>query len=113
VCHGDFHPNNIFLTTTRAVVIDWMDASLGHPLADVARTKTILEGLTVVEPSSANTLNAFITIYLNHYFTVYPGSPSDLELWQPFVAAVRLSEGHHELQAWLLERVNKGLTHMF
>lgn len=35
LCHGDFHPGNILLTADRAVIIDWIDASRGNPLADV------------------------------------------------------------------------------
>ena len=36
--HNDFHPDNIMLTPNGPVIIDWIDATCGHPLADVART---------------------------------------------------------------------------
>jgi len=35
VCHGDFHPDNIMLTPTGPIVIDWIDATQGHPAADI------------------------------------------------------------------------------
>ena len=38
VCHGDFHPLNVVVDGTSAVVIDWTDAGLGPREADVART---------------------------------------------------------------------------
>ncbi len=44
ICHGDFHPGNILITCKRAVVIDWIDASIGNPLADVARSSIIAAG---------------------------------------------------------------------
>jgi thiamine kinase-like enzyme len=37
LCHGDPNPNNILITSDgRAVVIDWMNASIGNPEADLA-----------------------------------------------------------------------------
>ena len=36
LCHGDFHPDNIMISGNDAIVIDWIDASRGNPLADVA-----------------------------------------------------------------------------
>ena len=43
VCHGDFHPANILFGTTGPIIIDWADASIGHVLADVARTSILFE----------------------------------------------------------------------
>jgi len=31
LCHGDFHPDNVILSTRGAVVIDWNDATQGNP----------------------------------------------------------------------------------
>lgn len=41
--HGDLHPGNILLGRDGPVVIDWFDATVGHPLADVARTALLLQ----------------------------------------------------------------------
>lgn len=38
VNHGDFHPLNVVVDGESASVIDWTDAGLGPPEADVART---------------------------------------------------------------------------
>jgi aminoglycoside phosphotransferase (APT) family kinase protein len=35
VCHGDFHPDNILLPSQGEIIIDWIDASRGNPLADL------------------------------------------------------------------------------
>jgi aminoglycoside phosphotransferase (APT) family kinase protein len=36
LCHGDPNPGNILIRSGKPVVIDWMDASIGNPEADLA-----------------------------------------------------------------------------
>ncbi len=43
VCHADFHPDNILLSTRGPIIIDWTSGTRGHPQADVARTCTLFE----------------------------------------------------------------------
>lgn len=43
MCHLDFHPDNVILTSSGPVVIDWMTAARGEPGLDVARTLLLLE----------------------------------------------------------------------
>lgn len=40
--HGDLHPGNVLLDHRGPVVIDWFDATVGHPAADIARTQLLL-----------------------------------------------------------------------
>lgn len=40
--HGDLHPGNVLLGRDGPVVIDWFDATVGHPVADAARTTLLL-----------------------------------------------------------------------
>lgn len=40
--HGDLHPNNVILAESGPVIIDWYDASVGHPAADIARSKLLM-----------------------------------------------------------------------
>jgi aminoglycoside phosphotransferase (APT) family kinase protein len=40
--HGDLHPGNILFGRGGPVVIDWFDATVGHPAADLARTMLLL-----------------------------------------------------------------------
>lgn len=37
VCHGDFHPDNIIMSSRGPIIIDWLTATQGNPLADVAK----------------------------------------------------------------------------
>ncbi len=44
LCHGDLHPGNILMTADGEVIIDWIDSSIGNPLADLARTTILILG---------------------------------------------------------------------
>lgn len=113
ICHGDFHPANILLTSTRAVVIDWIDASLGNPLADVARTSVICLGAVSSSqiPGTALRLGLqlFHFLYLRRYFQLHPGGRNEYLRWLPIVAAARLNENIPELESWLIETAQKVL----
>jgi aminoglycoside phosphotransferase (APT) family kinase protein len=109
LCHGDFHPGNILLSRPDPVIIDWIDSSIGNPLADVART-------TVLALGSANTqsskfaycsISATHALYLRRYFQLRPGGRDEYRRWLPIVAAARLSEGITELEPWLLAQAGK------
>jgi uncharacterized protein (TIGR02172 family) len=43
LCHGDFHPGNIFISDGHAAVIDFMNVCKGDFLYDVARTIFLVE----------------------------------------------------------------------
>lgn len=111
LCHGDFHPGNILLSQPGATVIDWIDASIGNPLADLARTSILLQGLIAVR--SQRSWSEFIgihilhAVYLRRYFQLRPGGMDEYRRWLPIVAAARLSEGIIELDSWLLTQAGK------
>jgi len=99
LCHGDFHPSNILLTQEGPVIIDWVDATQGHPLADVARTYMMLQTgrLPDVMPEDQRhqielLRQQFYTAYLDRYRQLHPFSHSELDAWLPPIAAGRLSE---------------------
>lgn len=113
LCHGDFHFDNVLITAQGPVVIDWIDAALGRPLADVARSSVILLG--ILAPGSGATWVERVMvrwhhrIYLRHYFRLRPGGEEEFRAWRPIVAAARMSEGIAEIQDWLLSLVQEGL----
>ncbi|MCF6461989.1 aminoglycoside phosphotransferase family protein [Clostridium sp. Cult1] len=43
LCHGDFHPGNIFIHNGQTTVIDFMNICRGHFLYDIARTVFLVE----------------------------------------------------------------------
>lgn len=113
ICHGDFHPGNILLAAERVVVIDWIDASLGNPLADAARTTVIAIGATaspqVPNRALKSLIRLFHAVYLRYYFRLRPGGQEEYRRWLPIVAAARLSEEIPELETWLIKTARKGL----
>lgn len=111
VCHGDFHPANVLISGYDATVIDWIDASGGNPLADVARTSIILLGAAVssqvVNPLLKLFLRTFHSAYLREYFRLRPHGQDEYRRWLPIVAGARLSEGIPELEEWLVKRARR------
>ena len=109
ICHGDMHPGNILLTARGEVVIDWVDATCGNPLADVARTSIIMMGAAssaqITNPFMKACIRLFHAVYLRHYFNLCPGGEHEYRRWLPIVAAARLSERIPELESWLVAQV--------
>ena len=110
LCHGDFHRGNVSLSGRGPVIIDWIDASIGYPGADVGRTLLLLEG--EIATSGAGSvpvivlLKLFIRAYLKGYRNHNEGSAdSGLDQWRPILAAVRMAEGIDELNPWLFDVV--------
>jgi uncharacterized protein (TIGR02172 family) len=113
LCHGDFHPGNILVAPHGEVVIDWIDASLGNPLADVARTVILAQGAleTGQLPGTLQktVIRLLLAAYLRHYFRLRLAGKVEYQHWLPLVAAGRLSEGIPELETWLIARAGQGL----
>jgi uncharacterized protein (TIGR02172 family) len=114
VCHGDFHPANVLVSGREATVIDWIDASRGNPLADVARTSIILLGAAETSQISNSFIKGLLkishTLYLREYFHLQPGGEEEYRRWLPIVAGARLSENIREVEEWLLKQVNQSIT---
>lgn len=105
LCHGDFHPENVLMTGNGGVLIDWLDASRGNALADVARTSIILLGETQREDYGREirkVIGDFHAVYLDEYFRLRPQLREEYADWLPIVAASRLSEGIKQVEGWLV-----------
>ncbi|MFW6183275.1 MAG: phosphotransferase family protein, partial [Chloroflexota bacterium] len=108
LCHGDFHPDNVILAKQEPVIIDWIDATCGNPLADVARTSIILlgEAHKTSNPWYQRVLlKQYHRRYLRAYFRLQPGGLTEYRAWRPIVAAARMNEGIEALQRWLAAQV--------
>jgi len=97
LCHGDFHPGNIIITSNGPVIIDWMTVSQGVPSGDVARTSTILEAARAPEGTPMRWLlelvrKLFLTTYLKTYLQLCPDIKESLAGWQAVMAANFLSD---------------------
>ncbi|MBL8100077.1 MAG: phosphotransferase [Anaerolineales bacterium] len=108
VCHGDFHPDNILMTKDDSIVIDWIDASKGNPLADVARTSVLAFGAASTLGFGMNLfIKLFHASYLKEYFRLSPIGRDEYQKWIPIVAGARISENITELENWLVKEVRK------
>ena len=96
--HGDFHPGNLMLAGDTPTVIDWTNASRGHPDADLARTILLLR-LGDPPPGSSPGLRLLTLVgrrrllsgYQRAYARVRRTSPAQLTRWQIVQAAERLT----------------------
>jgi Ser/Thr protein kinase RdoA (MazF antagonist) len=114
LCHGDFHPENVLVSSQKAVIIDWPDATRGHPLADVARTSLLIR-VGGVPPGTVRAWlfqylrAAFHATYLRRYLQLRPASRQELAAWRLPVAAARLSEDIPEEREQVLALVEASL----
>jgi Ser/Thr protein kinase RdoA (MazF antagonist) len=82
LCHGDFHPYNILGTGSEMRVVDWLDASVADPAADVCRTFVLI-----------GAVNADLaTAYIDAYVAATGMDRMAIYAWLPAVAAARLAE---------------------
>lgn len=112
LCHGDFHPDNIVLSARGPMILDWAEATCGHPLADVARTALLMQhaavpshipGRWLIETGRA----LWYRLYLRRYCQLRSLSPEQVNAWMLPVAAARLSEGIPEEEEQLLALIER------
>ena len=86
--HGDYWPGNVLWQDGRlAAVIDWEDASLGDPLADLATARVEL-----LCRYGDEAMERFSTSYLASYRdTIEPLPLDSLPLWELYVSAAALA----------------------
>jgi len=115
LCHGDFHPGNVMFHHGQAMVVDWVDASQGNPLADVARTQMLfliprlpLDGLmlAILQRLRGYMLN----VYLREYFRLRPEGREQLDDWMTVILAARLAERVEGEEELLLAELRKRLS---
>lgn len=112
LCHGDFHPDNIVLSTRGPIILDWVEASCGHPLADVARTTLMMQHAAVPPHVPGRRLieagrMLWYHLYLRRYCQLRSVLPKQVEAWLLPVAAARLSENIPEEEAQLLRLIQR------
>jgi aminoglycoside phosphotransferase (APT) family kinase protein len=99
VCHGDFHPDNIIMTSRGPVVVDWMNAARGAPAGDVARTLLLVEYAPLPAGTGAAlrlavTLlrRALVRAYWRRYAERTGLRRASVDAWRLPLAAARLAE---------------------
>ena len=117
LCHGDFHPDNVVMSQGGPIILDWVDATCGYPLADVARTSLLMQmaalppdlpGRRLIELGRA----LWHHLYLRRYCQLRAVSSEQVTAWMLPVVAARLSEGIAEEEKLLIARVRALLRKM-
>ena len=108
--HGDLHPGNVLVSDDGPIVIDWFDAAIGHPLADVVRTSLLMRaGSDVVEQphlpgATAAMVATMYEAYLDGWRHEIMLDELTVARWEAVLAAARISEGADDeaalLQIW-------------
>lgn len=118
LCHGDFHPDNVLISEENAIVIDWMTATSGNPLADIARTSVMFKFASLPEEKpyfERKIINffrgKFYSEYIKHYLKISGASIKQVEEWELPIAAARLIEWLPNSEKMvLLEFINKRIN---
>jgi tRNA A-37 threonylcarbamoyl transferase component Bud32 len=96
--HGDLHPGNVLMTIRGPVVIDWFDAAIGHPIADVVRSSLLVRPLDVADwrphlpGAPPGLLGELHESYVSAMSDVLSAPPDELCRWEAVVTASRLAE---------------------
>lgn len=97
--HGDLHPGNVLMTADGPVAIDWFDASVGHPVADVVRSSLLMRSFgdrgapPHLPGSTVDMLRVLHGAYVEAMSDVLAVQSDELRRWEAVVALSRLSEG--------------------
>lgn len=108
LCHFDFHPGNIMVSGGKLLVLDWLTACSGEPVADIARTCLLLKYGEVRNGDRLSRLILSITkvcirrSYMRNIRRLSGITQDEIRRWILPVAAARLSE-------WLTEHERKRL----
>jgi aminoglycoside phosphotransferase (APT) family kinase protein len=115
LCHGDYHPDNILLSARGPAILDWVEATCGHPLADVARTTLMMRHASVPPHVPGRQLielgrRLWHQVYLRRYCQLRSVTPRQIDAWLLPVAAARLSDGIPEEAETLSKLISRLAT---
>jgi len=106
LCHFDLHPGNVIDSDRGWIVIDWLSASSGPPLADFARTLLLDTG------RGDDAIGRFMTAVQDHGRRARALDRSELDAWIRVLAAARISEGFTGEYARLLAALAAGTSRL-
>jgi aminoglycoside phosphotransferase (APT) family kinase protein len=97
LCHGDLHPGNVVLGTDGPMIVDWFDAGLGDPVADIARTTLLIAPDTdgAAPPRHLPGGDLALRRRLLDEYLVARGAldSARLDRWRAVMAIARIAEG--------------------
>jgi aminoglycoside phosphotransferase (APT) family kinase protein len=117
LCHFDYHPDQVLISTNGLVVLDWITAIQGNPAADVARSMVLLRfgqapHLNWITRQAVNMFRRiFARTYLKTYLDLHQEIDSaEIRKWMVVIAAARLKEGIKEEERAILRYIKRELV---
>lgn len=95
ICHFDVHPNNVLLGSDKPLIIDWFDAAIGDPHADVARSSVLMRAdaaTTHLRCSDQSLITRVHDQYIDCVGRTRGVDWADVAIWEPTILASRLAE---------------------
>ncbi|RED66161.1 aminoglycoside phosphotransferase family protein [Cohnella lupini] len=115
ICHYDFHPGNIILSSKGPVIIDWLNALIGYEAADVARSSMMLQS-HAMPPDAPEMLirreyrELFHEEYLKEYLMLSGKNHEEINDWMAPTLAYRIDEMEGSNQFEILTRLRSLLN---
>ncbi len=114
LCHGDFQPENVLLSPTGPIVIDWPLATRGDPCGDFARTALMMK-VGALAPGTPALIRAsqgigrgiFLRAYVAGYEQVARYERKHIESWKFVRAVERLADDIPEERRPLLRAAGR------
>ena len=119
LCHGDFHAGNVIMRNgdpSDPVIIDWGNAALGDPLADLARSQLLTTiGWRLLPRRRDRYLARGVVSLLNRWHTARylktsGADAQNLASWRTVIGAARLNQDIPQEREPLVKVVRAGLA---
>lgn len=98
LCHGDPNPGNFLLGAGGVIVIDWNNATLGNPEADLAEYVLMIRHARLPQGSPAQVVSLFeatrehsIRLFITEYQRLTGIGAAEIEPWMAPIAARKLA----------------------
>ncbi|HHZ06453.1 MAG TPA: phosphotransferase [Clostridiales bacterium] len=108
LCHFDYHPGNIIISSNKPIIIDWMTACIGCKCADIARTGILLkygqmtQGNLIIRKLVPIVQKHIYKIYIYEYKKISGTLQEDIDVWELPILAARLREWISEKEKSLI-----------
>ena len=115
VCHLDFHPDNVIMSSRGPVVIDWSNPRRGDRIADVASCSLLLRLAPLPQFMAGRWLLGMVrdrlhSVYLKRYLQLRPASRQQIAAWELPLITSRLSDSIPEERDLLLAFIKEALS---
>lgn len=116
ICHNDIHQENVMFTEKGPVILDWAEATIGNPTADIVHSILVQEHPVPAPIFKSSRLyyhihnkyrRYFARLYMEEYRRIHYISAEDIDAWILPVAATRMfTKSSIEEKDWTENYIN-------